>query len=166
MYIVIILNAINAFLSFQVNNSINVNSVNVNDNDLMASNGVVHVVKSLLYPAGKWTGIYNYRIYNYRITDLQKCSPRNSMPNASPNKSRCKNTIKVKLRVGPILLSSNKNTCLEFSFFSAYIHIWLSGRSYVIHYQSVYLLRVSTKKSIDECLPCILKEDMHHGKTF
>lgn len=53
MYIVIILNAINAFLSFQVNNSINVNSVNVKDNDLMASNGVVHVVKSLLYPAGK-----------------------------------------------------------------------------------------------------------------
>ncbi|XP_017345332.1 periostin isoform X1 [Ictalurus punctatus] len=34
-----------------VNNSINVNSVNVKDNDLMASNGVVHVVKSLLYPA-------------------------------------------------------------------------------------------------------------------
>ncbi|KAF4082064.1 hypothetical protein AMELA_G00147400 [Ameiurus melas] len=34
-----------------VNNSINVNSVNVKDNDLMASNGVVHVVKNLLYPA-------------------------------------------------------------------------------------------------------------------
>ncbi|XP_060765170.1 periostin [Neoarius graeffei] len=34
-----------------VNNSINVNSVNVNDNDLMASNGVIHVVKNLLYPA-------------------------------------------------------------------------------------------------------------------
>ncbi|KAI5099852.1 periostin [Silurus meridionalis] len=34
-----------------VNNSINVNSLNVNDNDLMASNGVVHVVKNLLYPA-------------------------------------------------------------------------------------------------------------------
>ncbi|KAB5543488.1 hypothetical protein PHYPO_G00079740 [Pangasianodon hypophthalmus] len=34
-----------------VNNSINVNSLNVRDNDLMASNGVVHVVKNLLYPA-------------------------------------------------------------------------------------------------------------------
>ncbi|KAI5629159.1 periostin, partial [Silurus asotus] len=34
-----------------VNNSINVNSLNVKDNDLMASNGVVHVVKNLLYPA-------------------------------------------------------------------------------------------------------------------
>ncbi|XP_060751753.1 periostin isoform X2 [Tachysurus vachellii] len=34
-----------------VNNSINVNSVNVNYNDLMASNGVIHIVKNLLYPA-------------------------------------------------------------------------------------------------------------------
>ncbi|XP_017546921.1 periostin isoform X2 [Pygocentrus nattereri] len=33
-----------------VNNSIQVNSVNVPGNDLMASNGVVHVVKTLLYP--------------------------------------------------------------------------------------------------------------------
>ncbi|XP_043106769.1 periostin [Puntigrus tetrazona] len=33
-----------------VNNSINVNSVEVPDFDLMASNGVVHVVKTILYP--------------------------------------------------------------------------------------------------------------------
>ncbi|KAJ8412502.1 hypothetical protein AAFF_G00128380 [Aldrovandia affinis] len=33
-----------------VNNSIMVNSVNVPDNDLMASNGVIHIVKTLLYP--------------------------------------------------------------------------------------------------------------------
>ncbi|XP_073685274.1 periostin [Garra rufa] len=33
-----------------VNNSINVNSVEVPDIDLMASNGVVHVVKTILYP--------------------------------------------------------------------------------------------------------------------
>uniref|UniRef100_A0A8B9HBN4 Periostin, osteoblast specific factor a n=1 Tax=Astyanax mexicanus TaxID=7994 RepID=A0A8B9HBN4_ASTMX len=33
-----------------VNNSIQVNSVNVPSTDLMASNGVVHVVKTLLYP--------------------------------------------------------------------------------------------------------------------
>ncbi|XP_049895902.1 periostin isoform X2 [Epinephelus moara] len=34
-----------------VNNSIHVNSVNVPDSDLMATNGVVHVVKNVLYPA-------------------------------------------------------------------------------------------------------------------
>ncbi|XP_062869761.1 periostin [Trichomycterus rosablanca] len=34
-----------------VNRSINVDSVNVRENDLMASNGVIHVVKNLLYPA-------------------------------------------------------------------------------------------------------------------
>ncbi|XP_048840084.1 periostin-like isoform X2 [Brienomyrus brachyistius] len=34
-----------------VNNSILVNSINVPDNDLMASNGVIHIVKTLLYPA-------------------------------------------------------------------------------------------------------------------
>ncbi|KAG7322412.1 hypothetical protein KOW79_013758 [Hemibagrus wyckioides] len=34
-----------------VNNSISVNSVTVNSNDLMASNGVIHIVKNLLYPA-------------------------------------------------------------------------------------------------------------------
>ncbi|CAL8363322.1 unnamed protein product [Lota lota] len=34
-----------------VNNSIHVNSVDVPDNDLMATNGVVHVVKNILYPA-------------------------------------------------------------------------------------------------------------------
>ncbi|XP_064209249.1 periostin [Anguilla rostrata] len=33
-----------------VNNSIQVNSLNVSDNDLMASNGVIHVVKTMLYP--------------------------------------------------------------------------------------------------------------------
>ncbi|XP_076131444.1 periostin isoform X1 [Alosa pseudoharengus] len=33
-----------------VNNSIHVNSIDVPDNDIMASNGVVHVVKTLLYP--------------------------------------------------------------------------------------------------------------------
>lgn len=53
VYIVAILNAVEAFLSFQVNNSINVNSINVKDNDLMASNGVIHMVRNLLYPAGK-----------------------------------------------------------------------------------------------------------------
>uniref|UniRef100_A0A8C9VSU0 Periostin n=1 Tax=Scleropages formosus TaxID=113540 RepID=A0A8C9VSU0_SCLFO len=33
-----------------VNNSILVNSINVPDNDLMASNGVIHTIKTLLYP--------------------------------------------------------------------------------------------------------------------
>ncbi|XP_031428434.1 periostin [Clupea harengus] len=33
-----------------VNSSIHVNSIDVPDNDIMASNGVVHVVKTLLYP--------------------------------------------------------------------------------------------------------------------
>ena len=41
------------FLSGQVNSSIHVNSIDVPDNDIMASNGVVHVVKTLLYPGGK-----------------------------------------------------------------------------------------------------------------
>uniref|UniRef100_A0A667YFN2 Periostin n=1 Tax=Myripristis murdjan TaxID=586833 RepID=A0A667YFN2_9TELE len=36
-----------------VNNTIHVNSVDVPDNDLMATNGVVHVVKNILYPGGK-----------------------------------------------------------------------------------------------------------------
>uniref|UniRef100_A0A8C1BP91 Periostin n=1 Tax=Cyprinus carpio carpio TaxID=630221 RepID=A0A8C1BP91_CYPCA len=36
-----------------VNNSIHVNSVEVPDFDLMASNGVVHVVKTILYPQGE-----------------------------------------------------------------------------------------------------------------
>uniref|UniRef100_A0A8C9W2M9 Periostin n=1 Tax=Scleropages formosus TaxID=113540 RepID=A0A8C9W2M9_SCLFO len=35
-----------------VNNSILVNSINVPDNDLMASNGVIHTIKTLLYPGG------------------------------------------------------------------------------------------------------------------
>uniref|UniRef100_A0A8C8DR94 Periostin, osteoblast specific factor a n=1 Tax=Oryzias sinensis TaxID=183150 RepID=A0A8C8DR94_9TELE len=35
-----------------VNNSVNVNSVDVPDTDLMATNGVVHVVKNVLYPPG------------------------------------------------------------------------------------------------------------------
>ncbi|KAA0703976.1 Periostin [Triplophysa tibetana] len=35
-----------------INNSIHVNSVDVPDFDLMASNGVVHVVKTILYPKG------------------------------------------------------------------------------------------------------------------
>ncbi|KAK1882782.1 Periostin [Dissostichus eleginoides] len=34
-----------------VNNSINVNSVDVPESDLMATNGVIHVVKNVLYPA-------------------------------------------------------------------------------------------------------------------
>lgn len=43
-----------SFLCFiQVNNSINVNSVDVPDSDLMATNGVIHVVKNVLYPAGE-----------------------------------------------------------------------------------------------------------------
>uniref|UniRef100_A0A667YZW2 Periostin n=1 Tax=Myripristis murdjan TaxID=586833 RepID=A0A667YZW2_9TELE len=36
--------------NLQVNNTIHVNSVDVPDNDLMATNGVVHVVKNILYP--------------------------------------------------------------------------------------------------------------------
>uniref|UniRef100_A0A672Y8V2 Periostin, osteoblast specific factor a n=1 Tax=Sphaeramia orbicularis TaxID=375764 RepID=A0A672Y8V2_9TELE len=36
--------------NLQVNNSINVNSVDVPDSDLMATNGVVHVVRNVLYP--------------------------------------------------------------------------------------------------------------------
>uniref|UniRef100_A0A8C9TDF6 Periostin n=1 Tax=Scleropages formosus TaxID=113540 RepID=A0A8C9TDF6_SCLFO len=36
-----------------VNNSILVNSINVPDNDLMASNGVIHTIKTLLYPGGE-----------------------------------------------------------------------------------------------------------------
>lgn len=38
---------------YQVNNSIHVNSVDVPDSDLMATNGVIHVVKNVLYPPGK-----------------------------------------------------------------------------------------------------------------
>lgn len=37
----------------QVNSSIHVNSVGVPDSDLMATNGVIHVVKNVLYPAGE-----------------------------------------------------------------------------------------------------------------
>uniref|UniRef100_A0A8C2ZZN0 Periostin n=1 Tax=Cyclopterus lumpus TaxID=8103 RepID=A0A8C2ZZN0_CYCLU len=37
--------------NLQVNNSINVNSVDVAESDLMATNGVIHVVKNVLYPA-------------------------------------------------------------------------------------------------------------------
>ncbi|TSX58285.1 Periostin [Bagarius yarrelli] len=33
------------------NNSINVNSVNVKENELMAANGVIHIVRNVLYPA-------------------------------------------------------------------------------------------------------------------
>ena len=41
------------FLCFsQVNNSIHVNSVGVPTSDLMATNGVVHIVKNVLYPGG------------------------------------------------------------------------------------------------------------------
>lgn len=45
-------NKIFVFSVFQVNNSINVNSVTVPDSDLMATNGVIHVVNNLLYPPG------------------------------------------------------------------------------------------------------------------
>uniref|UniRef100_A0A8C7SG58 Periostin, osteoblast specific factor a n=1 Tax=Oncorhynchus mykiss TaxID=8022 RepID=A0A8C7SG58_ONCMY len=38
-----------------VNSSINVNSVDVPDIDLMATNGVIHVVKNILYPGGEFT---------------------------------------------------------------------------------------------------------------
>lgn len=41
------------FCFSQVNSSIHVNSVGVPDNDLMATNGVIHVVKNVLYPAGE-----------------------------------------------------------------------------------------------------------------
>ncbi|MCJ8742457.1 hypothetical protein PDJAM_G00082360 [Pangasius djambal] len=41
----------NTLQVLSVNNSIHVNSLNVKDNDLMGSNGVIHVVKNLLYPA-------------------------------------------------------------------------------------------------------------------
>uniref|UniRef100_A0A7N5ZU83 Periostin, osteoblast specific factor a n=1 Tax=Anabas testudineus TaxID=64144 RepID=A0A7N5ZU83_ANATE len=37
--------------NLQVNSSIHVNSVGVPDSDLMATNGVIHVVKNVLYPA-------------------------------------------------------------------------------------------------------------------
>lgn len=36
-----------------MNNSIHVNSVDVPDSDVMATNGVIHVVKNVLYPAGE-----------------------------------------------------------------------------------------------------------------
>lgn len=42
------------FCVYQVNNSIHVNSVDVPDSDLMATNGVIHVVKNVLYPAGEF----------------------------------------------------------------------------------------------------------------
>uniref|UniRef100_A0AAY4EKJ6 Periostin n=1 Tax=Denticeps clupeoides TaxID=299321 RepID=A0AAY4EKJ6_9TELE len=38
-----------------VNNSIRVNSINVPESDIMASNGVVHVVKTMLYPGVRTT---------------------------------------------------------------------------------------------------------------
>lgn len=37
----------------QVNNTIQVNSVDVPTSDLMATNGVIHVVKNVLYPPGE-----------------------------------------------------------------------------------------------------------------
>lgn len=39
-------------MGLQVNNSIHVNSMDVPKSDLMATNGVIHVVNNLLYPAG------------------------------------------------------------------------------------------------------------------
>lgn len=42
-----------SIFSPQVNNDIHVNSVDVPDSDLMATNGVIHVVKNVLYPAGE-----------------------------------------------------------------------------------------------------------------
>ncbi|KAF6716265.1 Periostin [Oryzias melastigma] len=45
-----------------VNNSVIVNSVDVPDNDLMATNGVVHVVKNVLYPASLPVGREDLRV--------------------------------------------------------------------------------------------------------
>lgn len=42
----------------QVNNTIQVNSVDVPTSDLMATNGVIHVVKNVLYPPGE-LGLHN-----------------------------------------------------------------------------------------------------------
>lgn len=38
---------------YQVDSSIHVNSVDVPHSDLMATNGVIHIVKNVLYPGGK-----------------------------------------------------------------------------------------------------------------
>lgn len=37
----------------QVNNSIFVNTVDIPESDLMATNGAIHVVKNILYPGGE-----------------------------------------------------------------------------------------------------------------
>lgn len=59
MYITCNKYACAVFVCFlQVNNSIHVNSVDVPDSDLMATNGVIHVVKNILYPAGEKTLSY------------------------------------------------------------------------------------------------------------
>ncbi|XP_075958462.1 periostin isoform X2 [Anarhichas minor] len=45
-----------------VNNSIHVNSVDVPDSDLMATNGVIHVVKNVLYPAALPVGRQDFLV--------------------------------------------------------------------------------------------------------
>uniref|UniRef100_A0A8C7MJA0 Periostin n=1 Tax=Oncorhynchus kisutch TaxID=8019 RepID=A0A8C7MJA0_ONCKI len=45
-----------------VNSSINVNSVDVPDIDLMATNGVIHVVKNILYPGGELPRVFTSKI--------------------------------------------------------------------------------------------------------
>uniref|UniRef100_A0A673HYB7 Periostin, osteoblast specific factor a n=1 Tax=Sinocyclocheilus rhinocerous TaxID=307959 RepID=A0A673HYB7_9TELE len=61
------------FCYTQVNNSIHVNSVEVPDFDLMASNGVVHVVKTILYPQGILLTLKSISLINHfllHFTDL------------------------------------------------------------------------------------------------
>lgn len=50
----------------QVNNSIHVNSVDVPDSDIMATNGVIHVVKNVLYPAGE-SSLHYIHCYSWSL---------------------------------------------------------------------------------------------------
>lgn len=52
---------------YQVNNSIHVNNVDVPDSDLMATNGVIHVVKNVLYPAGEIRGVFFFFHFYHKV---------------------------------------------------------------------------------------------------
>ena len=41
-------------LSWQVNDTLLVNELKSKESDIMTTNGVIHVVDKLLYPAGRW----------------------------------------------------------------------------------------------------------------
>uniref|UniRef100_A0A7N9AMX7 Periostin, osteoblast specific factor a n=1 Tax=Mastacembelus armatus TaxID=205130 RepID=A0A7N9AMX7_9TELE len=66
-----------------VNNSVHVNSVGVPNSDLMATNGVVHVVKNVLYPAGEKSivTIYSCNVHSVLQKMLMLPLPLSTDPN-------------------------------------------------------------------------------------